>query len=643
MSFKWRFPASNHGKSKGISTGDSETFRKAPYKSFAREILQNSVDAIAPNKKTVKVEFKTFDIETKKIPGYDEYRKSIENILSYWSHKADYVNIYNDVMKALDANSTTCLRISDYNTTGLRGVYSNDLESNKFLALAKGAGVSEKDGTLSGGSKGVGKNAAFELSKFKMVFYSTRTIDNEDGYLGVTELISGYVDGDNSEDRDHTQGTGFYSSDEYNNSIHQLINLDPNQKERNESGTDIYIIGFENDDGWEDEVINSLLDSFMASIVREELSIDFNGIEIDAKHVKDIIDSNHIYENNKANVYSQYKLLTGGDDVRVFDIETEFGTPKLYVWPVPNEKEEFATHECAMIRYPLMKIKSFPLNKSFNVSAMCIIEDDELGRQLLNIENPQHIDWEEKRIKDPNVRKAVRNAINEMREQINDYVIECLKLTDTNPIDPYGAGEFLPDSNLGDSKSKSNEPLQRDASQIVTISNKKESSSVERKQQHDTGDNYDGLMPDLGRNVDENTEEKSQRPGGHNEHQGGKSHPGDEDSGVEEGDNVIYKKVTLNGIKYKVISINKDNGEYRIIFTSPGNYSNCYLNISLVDDANNKYSVNILNLSCNGTIVECDDYLEYGPFEIFEGNKTKLDIKVDEKDYFASEVKIICK
>ena len=115
---------------------------------------------------------------------------------------------------------------------------------------------------------------------------------------------------------------------------------------------------------------------------------------------------------------SQYTLLSGDDAIKVFDIETEYGTPKLFVWVVPKEKEEYATHECVMIRYPLMKIKTFPLNKSFNVSAMCVIEKDKLGAQLLKIENPQHIDWETGRIKDT---LYLYNNI-----PLRDYWISCI-------------------------------------------------------------------------------------------------------------------------------------------------------------------------------------------------------------------------
>ena len=72
MNNKWRFPASNHGERKGISSGDAETFKKAPYEAFAREILQNSIDARKSDEEPTRVEFSVFEIKTKDIPGFKE-------------------------------------------------------------------------------------------------------------------------------------------------------------------------------------------------------------------------------------------------------------------------------------------------------------------------------------------------------------------------------------------------------------------------------------------------------------------------------------------------------------------------------------------------------------------------------------------
>ena len=639
----WRFPASNHGDRKGISTGDDEAFKKNPYKSFAREIIQNSIDVPLNDDDPVCVEIKEFDINVSDIPGIESYKKALDNIIDFWQHKKEYVDEYKKIQSMLTQNTIPCLRISDYNTTGLTGIYSNEQKDNKWLALTQGAGVSEKSGEVSGGSKGIGKNAAFELSSLKMVIYSTMTTENEKGTMGVAKLISGYVDNDTSERRDHTQGTGYYANDEYNTPISDLADFDKSIPLRTSSGTDIYIIGFDKNESFEKETVNSVLDSFMAAIIRKDLNVKINGIEITHETVKDLVYSDIIFENNKANIVSQYTLLSGDDEIKVFDIETEYGTPKLFVWVVPKEKEEYATHECVMIRYPLMKIKTFPLNKSFNVSAMCVIENDKLGAQLLKIENPQHIDWETGRIKDKSLRTSIVKTIKDIRTQITNIVTDCLKLDDDEPLDPYGAGEYLPEDLGGDVGSNAEKKESEKVTEKITVGNRKEIKFQQRKTIHDAGEPQNGLVPDITSADDDNEDGDVYHPTGTNNKHGGDSHPGDTTSSSKEGDSVMFRRSVIYGAKYKWMAINKTEGHYKIRFVSPGDYDNCYLCISLVDDSNSRSEVNISKLSKNGNEVNGYDPKEYGPFSINANEKIDLDVYVDEKETFSSEVKIVCK
>ena len=98
----WRFPASGHGERKGISSGDTEAFRKSPVKSFAREILQNSIDARDSDEEPTKVEFKLFEIRTSEIPGYEELKAQIERCKQFWAYKDDYVKEYENIIEILN-------------------------------------------------------------------------------------------------------------------------------------------------------------------------------------------------------------------------------------------------------------------------------------------------------------------------------------------------------------------------------------------------------------------------------------------------------------------------------------------------------------------------------------------------------------
>ena len=185
MDFKenWRFVGNNYAYENGLDTADMETFKKDPIASLARESCQNSIDAKKEGQKKVIIEFKTFELSREKIPGYDRLRAEIENCKEYkkiQNNNKDYEQL-NDMNKAISRETIPCLRISDFNTTGLYG--------DKFYLLTKGSGITDKIGTT-GGSKGIGKYASFVASSFNTVFYSTYTKDEESKCLGISKLCS---------------------------------------------------------------------------------------------------------------------------------------------------------------------------------------------------------------------------------------------------------------------------------------------------------------------------------------------------------------------------------------------------------------------------------------------------------------------
>ena len=68
MNICWNFPGNNDGKISGISEAGIETFRGDLLKSLAKEICQNSLDAVLDSKKRVLIEFKLY--KTKEISSY---------------------------------------------------------------------------------------------------------------------------------------------------------------------------------------------------------------------------------------------------------------------------------------------------------------------------------------------------------------------------------------------------------------------------------------------------------------------------------------------------------------------------------------------------------------------------------------------
>lgn len=636
---KWQFPLSSGGEIKGISSGDEETFKEFPFKSFARELLQNSIDVRDSDEEPVRVEFQEFDIKKEDIPGVEDFLKALYRCKELWQSKDDYVIKYQEMIEYLENNdSIPCLRISDLNTTGLVGIQTESLQDNNYLALIKGTGFSSKRKGVTGGSKGVGKNAAFGLSKLKMVFYSTRT-DESQGTIGVAKLVSGYAYDDSVlERRKITQGTGFYSTGEECGPIFELLPIDINYEKRNTlKGTDVFVIGLQKTDKWDKEIIKEIISSFMVAIKERRLEVSFNGDEINADTLPEIMELDYI--KNEKTIIAQYDILySDSNDIHVFDVETSLGNCTLYLKAYTKQEEKKATNKCFMIRHPGMYIQAFSY-ANYNISAMCIIKDDLLGQTLLSIENPQHTSWQIERIEDSIERKEVKNVIKSIKEQINDYILSVLQSGEALPIDPLGAGDYLPDIDEGQSSNEEGNKVKASNDEITVTKFKK--NVTREKNPNEESEDGNGLQPFEG--TVGGSGEDANVPTGHNLNHGGGSHPGSEPREVHEGESILFKNAKLKGVRYKVISINKEKGLLRIILMSPIDADNCYLKLSMLDDSNVSTNVELLELKNNGKVITSENHVEYGPFSIKEDEKVILDVVTNMHEYFGCEVKIICK
>ena len=163
----WRSPNNDYGPEVGLDNGDVETFKKEPEESLARETGQNSIDACYKSSVT-KIVYRLFEVDRDMIPGMDELSSMIEACYEY---KKELPKEAVPLKKMLDRSKDKkikCLRVSDFHTKGLEGVVTNNPEK-AFYLLTKGSGISYKE-SGSGGSKGIGKYAAFVNSNVNTVF-----------------------------------------------------------------------------------------------------------------------------------------------------------------------------------------------------------------------------------------------------------------------------------------------------------------------------------------------------------------------------------------------------------------------------------------------------------------------------------------
>ena len=182
---KWNFPSNNFGQIFGIADSGVETFKGTPIKSLAREICQNSLDAALENGEPTRIEFKTFEIDPRQIPDYINLEDALKRALDFWSQQQSTKakTFFKQALDVIHKPTITCLRISDFNTSGLVG--SREEYNSPWCNLTKSSGASDKSGSH-GGSFGIGKFAPYACSALRTVFYSTSDKDGVCASQGVS-------------------------------------------------------------------------------------------------------------------------------------------------------------------------------------------------------------------------------------------------------------------------------------------------------------------------------------------------------------------------------------------------------------------------------------------------------------------------
>ncbi len=263
----WNFPLNDDGQVNGLNDPGIETFKDNPLASLAREILQNSKDAV-PNSSTkpVEVHFQRLDLPLADFPGLKEFKLSLESCLAFWKNSAQTVAFFKEALRVLNGPTVPVLKISDFNTTGLTvGKDGGDRDSSWFR-LTKAVGSSDKSaGKL--GSFGIGKHAPYACSNLRTVFYGTKDSEGAVAFQGVSKLVSHLTPAKKT-----TQGPGYFGVKKGNKPVLAFDGV-AQLFERKRVGADVYIMGFHDFPDWESKIIKSVIESFFLAIHEETLIV----------------------------------------------------------------------------------------------------------------------------------------------------------------------------------------------------------------------------------------------------------------------------------------------------------------------------------------------------------------------------------
>lgn len=287
---EWKSLPNEAGESEGLGDAGIETFRDTPYSAHAREGGQNTRDAAVDL--PVVLKFDKLIINQSEFPG----RQSLLDTLKACRKVADQdreIEFFENALEVINQDEIPILRMSDTNTSGLVG--PTDKQGSAFHSLVKASGVTAKEKADSGGSFGIGKNAAFAISDLQTVFYSTLYLDPEShehkfAAQGKAKLIS-----HETNDGRKFRSTSYWGIAKGFNAVSDP-NLVPNWMARNEIGTSVFSMGFRNTPDWAERMCYSLVANFFVAIYRGDMifEVDDGKYNINSGTVESMLSSQEL-------------------------------------------------------------------------------------------------------------------------------------------------------------------------------------------------------------------------------------------------------------------------------------------------------------------------------------------------------------
>lgn len=443
----WRFPPLSGGTRQGYTNNDIEGFKgKEIIDNLAREICQNSLDYAGDTNTAVKVVFELKKFRIKDYDVFSQYSKCLEGCRDYWGDEMDakLSRFVSNAEKILTEETVPVLIVSDYNTPGLTGSHSGKIKT-PWEALTGSEGVSFKPNENSGGSYGIGKNAPFACSSLSMVFYNTMAEDTKSAFIGVAKLATL-----NNADGEPTQSVGKYQcNDEEHKNWTPIFENNKNKFRdcfvRNEKGTDVIIVGFNQESNWVINVIQAVLKNFFVAISEGKLVVE----------LKDGNDYKVINNMNLSQLFTDYSF-DNPDMISASQLYNAFIKPdckKNLGILEPNDVEIYIKSDSsykktiANFRATGMLVGMYFRRILQHYAAVVVVRGNKLGTLLLATEPPRHNRWDYKQIEvfDKEKRKKAKDAISSIEASVLKFLKEQFETVTEHTIDAVGAGEYLPD------------------------------------------------------------------------------------------------------------------------------------------------------------------------------------------------------
>ena len=492
----WRFPPTNGGRIDGFNDPGIAHFNGAPLVSLARETIQNSLDAGLAPEEPVHVSFELINLDRDEI-GRGELTRAIDASIQTAGDDSMANAALTAAAKSLRSDVIPCLRVSDRNTTGLRG--------DHWRALVKMQGVSHKpEMEGAGGSHGIGKYAPFAVSTLRTVFYWT--CFREDGmdqerFQGKSVLMS-----HTSMEGEETQGTGFFGVKkdclELTQEIPLLFRV-LDQRQRPMQGTSLAIMGFRETDDWRRRIAASAIANFFFAIKTRRLTVI---VEPD--------ESNELMEVDRDSLANWFQHLAdeaGPDDpentadIALREAQTfwelsrdepiaekqdvDVGHCRLWIRTAEGLSSTVALVRCTGMLVTTQQRGLIRFHGFREFAALCVFEDPAGNELLRRMENPKHDQFEPDRLPEDERRRG-RSALKRITDWIRSEIGKqagppqggkktvlselAVYLPDYQPEEPFDdaghdGGESTGEPGFGDRVTLTLKPVRRPAPPIPTV------------------------------------------------------------------------------------------------------------------------------------------------------------------------------
>jgi hypothetical protein len=437
----WFFPSNQGGRDSGFHDAGVETFKGNFDRYLARELIQNSLDARFSPETPVHVRFKLLDLTRDQVPAMDQLQETFERCAEYWDDHERACSFFRTATQLVAGTKLTALVVSDFNTTGVPG--QDDGRRQNWYHLVRCAGSSSKS-EGEGGVFGIGKNAPFAASRLRTVLYSTKTVDGDVAFQGVSTLASHRLP-----DGSIAQPTGFLG-EANGKSIRSTGDIPP-EFQRIEPGLDITVLEYPRREGWQNDLLYSVLDNFWPSIHFGDLTVAVGDQHVDGSNLEELLQAFGSQEDFTAHLF--YRAYRAPSQLFCESLPVLKDCSLALLAGDDNLPRRVAmVRKTGMVVYQRRHLRSL-----MPFCGVFVCRNDEGNRVLREMEPPRHDAW------DPDYPEKGANKTVEVEYMtfIRDCIRKLAPADDSKVIAVPDLSRFLPDDDdtdeesFGDSNSSS--------------------------------------------------------------------------------------------------------------------------------------------------------------------------------------------